>query len=142
MRGDGAGCPGWRTGALVLGLLVLRGERFTYRQYVRLGLALAGVYLLIGPSGRVDLDDPRSHGKTEDGGRWTGNPVHDGRHVVVRPEQDGDQGGDAHECFKRTERRLHARRMGRRGDQVNKQSQGPGDEPEYQHQQHDGDPDG
>lgn len=40
---------------LVLGLLALRGERFTYRQLVRLGLALGGVYLLIGPSGRVDL---------------------------------------------------------------------------------------
>ncbi|MBP7693889.1 MAG: DMT family transporter [Anaerolineales bacterium] len=39
----------------VLGLLALRGERFTYRQIVRLGLALGGVYLLIGPSGRVDL---------------------------------------------------------------------------------------
>lgn len=40
---------------MVLGLLALRGERFTYRQLIRLGLALAGVYLLIGPGGRVDL---------------------------------------------------------------------------------------
>lgn len=40
---------------LVLALLALRGERFTHRQWVRLGLALSGVYLLIGPSGRVDL---------------------------------------------------------------------------------------
>lgn len=40
---------------LVLGLLALRGERFTYRQYVRLALALTGVYLLLGPGGRVDV---------------------------------------------------------------------------------------
>lgn len=40
---------------LVLGLLALRGERFTYRQYVRLVLALTGVYFLVGPGGRVDL---------------------------------------------------------------------------------------
>ncbi|MCS6909118.1 MAG: DMT family transporter [Anaerolineales bacterium] len=40
---------------LVLGLLALRGERFTYRQYVRLALALTGVYFLVGPGGRVDL---------------------------------------------------------------------------------------
>jgi len=40
---------------LVLGLLALRGERFTYRQYVRLALALTGVYFLLGPGGRVDL---------------------------------------------------------------------------------------
>lgn len=35
------------------------------------------------PSGRVDLDDPRSFGKTDDGFKWSGNSVHDGRHVVV-----------------------------------------------------------
>jgi len=35
------------------------------------------------PSGRVDFDDPRSFGKNDDGGRYRGNPVHDGRHVVV-----------------------------------------------------------
>jgi drug/metabolite transporter (DMT)-like permease len=40
---------------LVLGLLALRGERFTYRQYVRLALALTGVYFLVGPGGRVDV---------------------------------------------------------------------------------------
>jgi drug/metabolite transporter (DMT)-like permease len=39
----------------VLSLLALRGERVTYRHAVRIGLALAGVYLLIGPSGTVDL---------------------------------------------------------------------------------------
>lgn len=33
----------------VLGLLALRGEKFTYRQIVRLALGLSGVYLLIGP---------------------------------------------------------------------------------------------
>ncbi len=39
---------------LVLTLLALRGERLTRRNLVRLGLALAGVYLLISPSGGVD----------------------------------------------------------------------------------------
>jgi len=38
---------------LVLSLLALRGERLTRRHLVRLGLALAGVYLLISPSGAV-----------------------------------------------------------------------------------------
>ncbi|MEZ4863380.1 MAG: DMT family transporter [Caldilineaceae bacterium] len=38
----------------VLSLLALRGERFTYRHFVRLGLGLGGVYLLIGPGGEVD----------------------------------------------------------------------------------------
>jgi drug/metabolite transporter (DMT)-like permease len=38
----------------VLTLLALRGERFTYRHLVRLGLSLIGVYLLIGPGGNVD----------------------------------------------------------------------------------------
>lgn len=42
---------------VVLSLLALRGERFTYRHLVRLGLGLGGVYLLIGPGGTVD-----SHG--------------------------------------------------------------------------------
>ena len=39
---------------VVLTLLALRGERFTYRHIIRLGLALAGAYLLIGPGGQVD----------------------------------------------------------------------------------------
>jgi drug/metabolite transporter (DMT)-like permease len=39
---------------LVLSLLALRGERLTQRHLVRLGLALAGVYLLVSPSGAVD----------------------------------------------------------------------------------------
>jgi drug/metabolite transporter (DMT)-like permease len=39
---------------VVLSLLALRGERFTYRHFVRLGLGLGGVYLLIGPGGTVD----------------------------------------------------------------------------------------
>ena len=38
---------------LVLLLLALRGERLTGRSLLRLGLALAGVYLLISPSGQV-----------------------------------------------------------------------------------------
>jgi len=39
---------------LVLSLLALRGERFTYRHLIRLALGLGGVYLLIGPGGTVD----------------------------------------------------------------------------------------
>lgn len=39
---------------VVLGLLALRGEKFTQRHTVRLALSLAGVYLLIGPGGQVD----------------------------------------------------------------------------------------
>ena len=39
---------------LVLGVLAFLGERFTYRNIVRLALGLAGVYLLIGPGGGVD----------------------------------------------------------------------------------------
>ncbi|MBX3011904.1 MAG: DMT family transporter [Caldilineaceae bacterium] len=39
---------------VVLSLLALRGERFTYRHVIRLGLGLGGVYLLIGPGGTVD----------------------------------------------------------------------------------------
>jgi drug/metabolite transporter (DMT)-like permease len=39
---------------LVLSLLALRGERLTYRHGVRMALALAGIFLLIGPGGRVD----------------------------------------------------------------------------------------
>jgi drug/metabolite transporter (DMT)-like permease len=39
---------------VVLGLLALRGERFTARNSIRLLLGLAGVYLLIGPGGEVD----------------------------------------------------------------------------------------
>lgn len=40
---------------VVLSLLALRGERFTYRQIVRVVLGLTGVYLLIGPGGHVNL---------------------------------------------------------------------------------------
>jgi len=39
---------------VVLSLLALRGERFTYRHIIRLALGLGGVYLLIGPGGHVD----------------------------------------------------------------------------------------
>lgn len=39
----------------VLGLLALRGERLQPLHFVRLGLALGGVYLLIGPGGQIDL---------------------------------------------------------------------------------------
>ncbi len=38
----------------VLGLLALRGESFTYRQGVRTGLGLAGVYLLVEVGGKAD----------------------------------------------------------------------------------------
>lgn len=37
-----------------LAMLALRGERFTRRHLLRLGIGLAGVYLLVGPAGRVD----------------------------------------------------------------------------------------
>lgn len=40
---------------VTLGLLALRGERFTYRQSIRVALGLAGLYLLIGVSGQVSL---------------------------------------------------------------------------------------
>ena len=40
---------------MVLSLLALRGEPVTRRHGVRLALALGGIYLLIGPSGGVDL---------------------------------------------------------------------------------------
>lgn len=40
---------------IVLSMLVLRGERLTYRHILRLSLALGGVYLLIGPGGAVDM---------------------------------------------------------------------------------------
>ncbi|MBV7334356.1 DMT family transporter [Chloroflexi bacterium TSY] len=39
---------------MVLILLTILGERFTLRHGVRLGLALTGLYLLIGPGGRAD----------------------------------------------------------------------------------------
>ena len=39
---------------MVLSLLALRGERLTMRHGVRVALALAGVYLLIGPGGEID----------------------------------------------------------------------------------------
>jgi drug/metabolite transporter (DMT)-like permease len=40
---------------VVLSLLALRGEKFTIRHGLRMGLALLGVYLLIGPGGNVDM---------------------------------------------------------------------------------------
>lgn len=40
---------------VVLILLAWRGEKFTYRNTLRLTLGLGGVYLLIGPGGQVDL---------------------------------------------------------------------------------------
>ncbi len=40
---------------LVLSVLALRGEPVTRRHVVRLALALGGIYLLVGPSGSVDL---------------------------------------------------------------------------------------
>ena len=40
---------------VLLLLLALRGEKFTYRNVIRLALGIAGVYLLIGPGGDVDL---------------------------------------------------------------------------------------
>ncbi len=39
---------------LVLGVLAVMGEKFTYRNSIRVALGLAGVYLLIGPGGQVD----------------------------------------------------------------------------------------
>jgi drug/metabolite transporter (DMT)-like permease len=36
-------------------MLALRGERFTYRIFVRLGLGLIGIYLLVGFEGAADL---------------------------------------------------------------------------------------
>lgn len=39
----------------ILGLLALRGEKLTSRHWLRLALGLGGAYLLIGPSGQVDL---------------------------------------------------------------------------------------
>jgi drug/metabolite transporter (DMT)-like permease len=39
---------------VTLAFLAARGERFTRRHYFRLALGLVGVYLLIGPAGRVD----------------------------------------------------------------------------------------
>lgn len=39
---------------IVMGLLALRGEAFTFHQYVRVALGLAGVYLLIGAGGAVN----------------------------------------------------------------------------------------
>lgn len=39
---------------IVLSLLALRGERLTRRHLVRLSLAMAGVYLLVGPGGEVN----------------------------------------------------------------------------------------
>jgi drug/metabolite transporter (DMT)-like permease len=40
---------------VILGMLALRGERLTRRHLIRLGIGLAGVYLLIGPGDGVDL---------------------------------------------------------------------------------------
>jgi drug/metabolite transporter (DMT)-like permease len=42
------------TPVVVLGVLALGGEKLTHRQFVRLGLGLIGVYLLIGPGGQTD----------------------------------------------------------------------------------------
>lgn len=39
---------------VVLGLLALRGERLKPLHFVRLALALGGVYLLVGPGGHID----------------------------------------------------------------------------------------
>lgn len=39
---------------VILGMLALRGEKLTHRHLIRLGLGLAGIYLLIGPGGNVD----------------------------------------------------------------------------------------
>lgn len=39
----------------VLGLLAVRGEKFTPRHGVRAALGLLGVYLLIGPGGNIDM---------------------------------------------------------------------------------------
>jgi drug/metabolite transporter (DMT)-like permease len=39
---------------VLLLLLALRGEKFTYRNAIRLALGIGGVYLLIGPGGEVD----------------------------------------------------------------------------------------
>ncbi len=38
----------------VLLLLALRGEKFTYRNTLRMALGIGGIYLLIGPGGQVD----------------------------------------------------------------------------------------
>lgn len=40
---------------VVLALLALRGEPLTSRNLLRMGLALGGIYLLIGPGGNVDI---------------------------------------------------------------------------------------
>jgi len=40
---------------VTLALLALRGEKFTYRQTIRVGLGLIGLYLLIGLGGQVNL---------------------------------------------------------------------------------------
>jgi drug/metabolite transporter (DMT)-like permease len=40
---------------VVLSLLALRGEKFTYRHAVRLALGIGGVYLVIGPGGQVNM---------------------------------------------------------------------------------------
>jgi drug/metabolite transporter (DMT)-like permease len=42
------------TPLVVLAVLALGGERLTYRHLVRLAIGLIGVYLLIGPGGRID----------------------------------------------------------------------------------------
>ena len=40
---------------IVLGLLALRGEKFTYRNTIRLVLGLGGIYFIVGPGGAIDL---------------------------------------------------------------------------------------
>jgi drug/metabolite transporter (DMT)-like permease len=42
------------TPVVVLGVLALGGEKLTHRQFIRLGLGLIGVYLLVGPGGQTD----------------------------------------------------------------------------------------
>ncbi|GAB4446657.1 MAG: hypothetical protein Kow0031_29310 [Anaerolineae bacterium] len=39
---------------LVLGLLALRGEKLTYRHLVRVLLGLGGIFLVLGPAGKLD----------------------------------------------------------------------------------------
>jgi drug/metabolite transporter (DMT)-like permease len=39
---------------VVLGLLAFRGEKFTYRNTIRLVLGLVGIYFIIGPGGQLD----------------------------------------------------------------------------------------
>jgi hypothetical protein len=76
---------------MVLSLLALRGERLTQRHLVRLGLALMGVYLLIGPTGQVD---------------WVGADAGVGGYLPLRAANgadtvDADRLPHTHCCFLR-----------------------------------------